>query len=191
MSLKDYRKKRDFKLTPEPRSGRGRSQHAPLYLIQKHAASHLHYDLRLELGGTLKSWAIPKGPSLDPSVKRLAVHVEDHPLAYGTFEGVIPANQYGGGIVMLWDTGTWEGGSADAKTAYQKGHLRFVIHGKKLKGAWNLVQLKHSPKNWLLIKVDDKYAQTCDDDNFLEKHPRSVLSRRTLAGIEKHAKKAS
>lgn len=120
MTLKKYHKKRNFKLTPEPYGLRQKKNQHLLYLIQKHAASHLHYDFRLELNGTLKSWAVPKGPSLDPSIKRLAVHVEDHPIEYGSFEGVIPEGQYGGGTVMLWDTGDWECKEADPNAAYKK-----------------------------------------------------------------------
>lgn len=134
MTLEVYRKKRNF-------------------VIQKHAASHLHYDFRLELQGVLKSWAIPKGPSLDPHVKRLAVHVEDHPLAYGSFEGIIPKGEYGAGTVEIWDKGEWEPLDRDPVAAYKKGSLKFKLHGKKLHGEWRLIALKNNPKNWLLFTI--------------------------------------
>src|SRR4051794_12307613 len=131
MSLKEYKRKRDFKKTPEP-SG-GKTKHAPglQFVVQKHAASRLHYDFRLEHNGALKSWAVPKGPSLDPSVKSLAVQVEDHPLEYATFEGTIPQGEYGGGTVMVWDHGTWEP-EVDAEQAFKSGKLKFQLHGEKL-----------------------------------------------------------
>lgn len=158
MSLKKYNKKRDFSNTPEP-YGKKHSQIKHMYLIQKHAASHLHYDFRIEIDGVLKSWAVPKGPSLDPKVKRLAMHVEDHPIEYGSFEGIIPKGQYGGGTVMLWDQGTWEPEEIDAEKAYKTGNLTFKLYGKKLKGLWKLVRLKKTPNAWLLIKITDEYAQ--------------------------------
>src|SRR4051794_17141766 len=130
MALEEYRRKRDFRRTAEPRGETHSAGPALSYVIQKHAASHLHYDFRLELDGVLKSWAVPKGPSLDPEVKRLAVHVEDHPLEYGGFEGIIPRGEYGGGTVMVWDRGMWEP-EGDAGKAYRKGHLRFTLHGEK------------------------------------------------------------
>src|ERR1700732_4793013 len=137
MPLNEYRKKRDFKTTPEP-SGDGTSSKKKadslIYVIQKHRATQLHYDFRLEWKGTLLSWAVPKGPSLDPSVKRLATQVEDHPIAYATFEGVIPEGEYGGGTVMVWDNGTWEPEGAGAEAGLEKGDLKFKLFGKKLKG---------------------------------------------------------
>jgi bifunctional non-homologous end joining protein LigD len=161
MSLKKYHAKRNFKQTPEPKGKKPLSKKKRLlYVIQKHAARRLHYDFRLELNGTLKSWAVPKGPSLDPSVKRLAVHVEDHPIEYGSFVGVIPAGQYGAGTVERWDIGTWECLDPDPNTAYRRGTLSFRLKGKKLKGAWKLVQIKQDPKNWLLIKVTDEHAES-------------------------------
>lgn len=184
MSLEKYRKKRNFKRSMEPYGRIKKNKHL-IYIIQKHAASHLHYDLRLELNGVLKSWAIPKGPSLDSSIKRLAVHVEDHPIEYAKFEGIIPKGEYGGGTVMLWDVGTWVCEDADPNFAYKKGHLSFILKGKKLKGAWNLVQIKNNPKNWLLIKVKDKYAQSEQQYDITEAKPNSVLSRRSLQGIAK------
>jgi bifunctional non-homologous end joining protein LigD len=184
MSLQAYRKKRDFKHSSEP-YGNIKKNKQLIYIIQKHAASHLHYDLRLELNGVLKSWAIPKGPSLDSSIKRLAVHVEDHPIEYAKFEGIIPQGEYGGGTVMLWDVGTWVCETADANSAYKKGHLSFILKGKKLKGAWNLVQIKNNPKNWLLIKVKDKFARLEKQYDITQVKPNSIISRRSLQGIAK------
>src|SRR5437588_8902104 len=143
MALEEYQRKRDFRKTPEPAGnlrGRKKTDAAPLsYVIQKHAATRLHYDFRLELGGVLLSWAVPKGPSLDPADKRLAMHVEDHPLEYGGFEGVIPPKQYGAGTVLLWDRGIWIP-KGDPAAAYAKGHLKFELDGEKLKGGWTLVR---------------------------------------------------
>ena len=164
MGLAPYHAKRDFRKTPEPH-GRvaPRKAKALSYLIQKHAASHLHYDFRLELDGVLLSWAVPKGPSLDPADKRLAMHVEDHPLEYGGFEGTIPKGQYGGGTVMLWDKGTWEP-VGDPRAGYRKGHLKFDLDGEKLKGRWALIRThgsKYGGKGeaWLLVKDKDEFAQ--------------------------------
>src|SRR4026208_2474847 len=154
MSLKQYRQKRASPLTAEPQGGHAAKQ-GRSYAIQKHAASHLHYDLRLELNGVLLSWAVPKGPSLDPKTKRLAMHVEDNPLEYGEFEGVIPEG-YGAGIVMLWDRGTWTPEVDDVEAALKKGDLKFTLDGFKLKGSWVLVRTKGpayaSSRRWLLIK---------------------------------------
>ncbi len=182
MTLKIYHKKRNFKRTPEPYGKKEKTGSNLLFIVQKHAASHLHYDFRLELDGVLKSWAVPKGPSLDPHVKHLAVHVEDHPLAYGSFEGIIPAGEYGGGTVMLWDEGRWipEG---DAHAAYKKGDLTFTLKGKKLKGLWKLIRFKNDPKNWLLMKLDDKYAKPETDYNITEKKSLSVVSQKTMEQI--------
>src|SRR5215213_8078283 len=138
MSLTEYKRKRDFKKTPEPAGGKKKNATGRQFVIQKHAASRLHYDFRLEHDGTLKSWAVPKGPSLDPSVKSLAVQVEDHPLEYATFEGVIPQGEYGGGTVMVWDRGTWEP-EEDAANGFKQGKLKFRLHGEKLHGSWALV----------------------------------------------------
>lgn len=184
MSLQKYRKKRDFTRSSEPYGSIKKSKQL-IYIIQKHAASHLHYDLRLELDGVLKSWAIPKGPSLDSSIKRLAVHVEDHPIGYAKFEGIIPKGEYGGGTVMLWDVGTWICETTDASFAYKKGHLSFILKGKKLKGAWNLVQIKNNPKNWLFIKVKDKFARSEKQYDVIQAKPNSVISKRSLLGIAK------
>jgi bifunctional non-homologous end joining protein LigD len=187
MSLEKYKEKRNFGVSPEP-SGKphpkAASKHDLLYVIQKHRASQLHYDFRLEFNGVLLSWAIPKGPSLDPSVKRLAMQVEDHPVEYGSFEGVIPQGEYGGGTVMVWDTGHWIPESDDVAAALQKGDLKFSLLGKKLHGSWVLVRTRgfgsKADKSWLLIKHRDKYASTRD---VVVDEPRSVLSKRLLADI--------
>ncbi|MCA1838652.1 MAG: ATP-dependent DNA ligase, partial [Actinobacteria bacterium] len=163
MGLKEYRKKRDFRRTPEPSGGvhqanRGKKvPSGPMFVVQKHAARRLHYDFRLEHDGVLKSWAVPKGPSLDPQEKRLAVEVEDHPLEYGAFEGTIPKGEYGGGSVLLWDAGRWIP-EDNVTEGLQKGHLRFRLEGHKLRGSWNLVRLRDSAGDkpqWLLIKSRD------------------------------------
>ena len=178
-ALAEYVRKRDFTKTAEPR-GTVRKGAGGMYLIQKHRASHLHYDFRLEAEGVLKSWSVPKGPSLDTSVKRLAMMVEDHPVEYGSVEGPIPEGEYGGGTVMLWDTGTYElEDGISWREAEQKGRLRFTLHGKKLKGIWNLTRM--SGRQWLLIKSRDAYASK--DVDITEEKPRSVKSRRLLAGI--------
>ena len=178
-ALAEYVRKRDFTKTAEPR-GSVRKSARGMYLIQKHRASHLHYDFRLEAEGVLKSWSVPKGPSLDTAVKRLAMMVEDHPVEYGSFEGTIPEGEYGGGTVMLWDTGTYElEDRVSWREAEKKGRLRFTLHGKKLKGVWNLTRM--SGRQWLLIKSRDAYASK--DVDITEAKPRSVKSRRLLAGI--------
>src|SRR5215212_6692166 len=173
MSLKEYKRKRNFRKTPEPQGGDPKAVPGLQFVVQKHAASRLHYDFRLEYDGTLKSWAVPKGPSLDPTVKSLAVQVEDHPLDYASFEGVIPQGEYGGGTVMVWDRGTWEPeDDEDAAAAYRKGRLKFSLQGEKLKGSWALVRMGgragEDGKNWLLIKHDDKYAKLTEDFNLVE-----------------------
>jgi bifunctional non-homologous end joining protein LigD len=187
-ALKDYREKRNFAVTPEPGASAqpgGRRKNGLLYAVQKHAASHLHYDFRLEWDGVLLSWAIPKGPSLRPSVKRLAVRTEDHPLAYGGFEGVIPDGEYGAGTVMLWDTGTWIPEEPDVNASLQQGELRFGLFGEKLRGSWVLVRAAtgygtSKQHQWLLIKRKDRYASTSD---ILTEEPRSVTSNRLLVDI--------
>ncbi len=187
MALELYRKKRNFKTTPEPagRVGRRRTRE-PVFVIQKHKASHLHYDFRLELNGVLLSWAVPKGPSLDPADKRLAMHVEDHPLEYGDFEGVIPPKQYGSGTVLLWDRGHWQP-QGDPETAYKQGKLKFVLHGEKLHGGWMLVKSHGGKyggdKSWLLIKERDEYARTGADAHIVDTEPDSVASKRGLEAI--------
>jgi len=186
MGLKDYRRKRDFSKSREPRGRGTAARSGNFYVTQKHAATRLHYDLRLELDGVLKSWAVPKGPSLDPDEKRLAVQVEDHPLEYGSFEGTIPKGEYGGGTVMLWDHGTWEPEGDPAKD-YAKGKLAFRLHGEKLRGSWALVQMKgrngKPEKNWLLIKHKDKEAVAEKEYSIIEELPRSVLTNRSLEEI--------
>ena len=181
--LQEYARKRDFNATPEPsgQGRRGKRAHALQFCIQKHDASHLHYDFRLELDGTLKSWAIPKGPSLDPKVRRLAVHVEDHPLDYANFEGHIPEGHYGAGDVIVWDRGIWEP-EGDAQQAYAKGKLRFRLQGEKLSGIWNLFRTRLAGKKeqWMLVKSDDGQARSESEYNILEAQPDSVLSDRTL-----------
>jgi bifunctional non-homologous end joining protein LigD len=181
--LTEYRQKRHFDKTAEPTGSVARKATAR-FVIQKHAATRLHYDLRLEVGGVLKSWAVPKGPSLNPGDKRLAVHVEDHPLEYRKFEGVIPKGQYGGGEVIVWDQGTYRlEGHLDAEAQLARGELKFVLHGKKVRGSFVLVELKNSKvKNeWLLIKHRDEFADPLWD---AEKHAQSIVSRRTLEDVK-------
>src|SRR5437879_2109967 len=180
--LERYRSMRDFKVTSEP-SGGGKAksldkQQLP-FVIQKHAASHLHYDFRLGWNGVLKSWAVTKGPSYFPGDKRLAVQVEDHPWDYGGFEGIIPKGQYGGGTVMLWDRGTWEP-HVDVDEGLRKGSLKFALHGEKVKGNWALIRMNgraanESKPNWLLIKEHDQQERTQQDPPITEESPDSVL----------------
>jgi bifunctional non-homologous end joining protein LigD len=186
--LQEYRAKRDFARTPEP-AGEVRPAAAKggnSFVIQKHAARRMHYDFRLELGGVLKSWAVPEGPSLVPGRKRLAVHVEDHPLDYGGFEGVIPEGEYGGGTVMLWDRGTWQP-EKDPEKAYAKGHLKFRLEGEKLHGSWHLVRMAKKPREkqeaWLLIKSDDEAARPEDAPDIVVERPLSVATGRDLDAI--------
>jgi len=177
--LDDYKKKRRFGSTPEPPPESKHSASGCSFVVQKHRASHLHYDFRIEHDGVLKSWAIPKGPSLDPAVKRLAMAVEDHPVDYSDFEGIIPEGEYGGGTVMVWDRGTYAvEGPNDIATALDKGDLKLTLHGAKLKGSWVLVRTRN--RQWLLIKHRDRYAST-DDITAME--PTSVLTGRKLADI--------
>ncbi len=188
MNLKEYRKKRQFDLTPEPRGSSAPARKAGgllVCVVQKHISSHLHYDFRLEWRGVLLSWAVPKGPSLNPAAKRLAMQTEDHPLDYAKFEGVIPAGQYGAGTVMLWDRGTWQPENSDVDASLQKGEIKFTLHGKKLQGSWVLVRTRGFGSNparstWLLIKHRDQYATTKD---VMQEEPRSVASQRLLAEI--------
>src|SRR5437773_7003248 len=181
MALEEYKKKRDFKKTPEPEGKVEKTKGTErFFCVQKHLASHLHYDFRLEHNGVLLSWAVPKGPSLDPKVKRLAMKVEDHPVAYGSFEGVIPEG-YGAGIVMLWDKGTWTPEVDDIDAALEKGDLKFTLDGYKLKGSWVLVRTGGrypgarggGDRSWLLIKHKDDWAGDVDITDFA---PRSVKS---------------
>jgi bifunctional non-homologous end joining protein LigD len=183
MALEKYRQKRNFNQSPEPvgdekvRRTRAKKTAGRFFCVQKHLASHLHYDLRLEHDGVLLSWAVPKGPSLNPKDKRLAMHVEDHPVEYGTFEGVIPSG-YGAGIVMLWDYGTWNPETDDVGAALKKGDLKFTLDGYKLKGSWVLVRTGGrfgggDGRSWLLIKHRDDWAGELDIAEFA---PRSVKS---------------
>ncbi|HSE59435.1 MAG TPA: DNA ligase D [Nitrospiraceae bacterium] len=185
MGLRQYRNKRNFKQTPEPLGRAEPSSARWQFVIHKHAASRLHYDFRLELDGTLKSWAVPKGPSLDPSDKRLAVHVEDHPLDYADFEGIIPPKQYGAGTVLLWDRGTWSP-IGDPRSGYRRGRLKFRLFGRKLRGAWNLVRMgsrgAQGKENWLLIKEDDEEARRGKNHD-ITKLTESVASGRSMEQI--------
>jgi bifunctional non-homologous end joining protein LigD len=188
MSLDSYQSKRNFVRTPEPADSMANSSESLHFVVQKHQASRLHYDFRLELDGVLKSWAVPKGPSLDPQVKRLAMMVEDHPLDYRSFEGIISPGNYGAGTVMVWDAGTYQvPGARDraederrARDGLAQGHLHFILHGTKLRGAFDLIKLRRGEQNaWLLVKDRDAFATTepiPDDD-------RSVLTGRTMQQI--------
>lgn len=190
MSLSDYRKKRNFKNTKEP-AGKVKPGHEELvFAVQKHDASHLHYDFRLELGGVLLSWAIPKGPSMNPEDKRLAMKVEDHPFDYKDFEGIIPKGNYGAGEVIVWDTGIYlpAGGGTDKseneklmKKALKKGDIKFVLLGKKLKGEFALVNMRKDEKSWLLIKKKDEYSSGVD----ILKKNKSVISGKTIEILQK------
>src|ERR1041384_4402196 len=190
--LAEYRRKPDFTKTAEPSGGKknpSRGKKTGLrFVVQKHAASHLHFDFRLELDGVMKSWAVPKGPSYDPGTRRLAMQVEDHPIEYNTFEGTIPKGQYGGGTVMLWDRGTYEaegGGGEDAlREGYRRGDLKFVMHGKRMHGGWVLVRMRRDESGkaqWLLIKHRDEYADPKYD--VVEDVVTSVATGRTMEQI--------
>jgi len=186
--LKEYQQMRDFSDTPEPSGKEKRPKlKNPIFVIQKHQASRLHYDFRLEMEGVLKSWAVPKGPSYDPTVKRLAMMTEDHPYDYAAFEGVIPAGNYGAGNVIIWDQGTWEfiGPGDDAVKALGGGDLKFRLYGKKMFGEWTLFRIKgRSPKGneWLLVKHRDKFAN--DKIDITEVAPKSVVSQRLLEDVD-------
>jgi bifunctional non-homologous end joining protein LigD len=194
--LAEYKRKRDFTKTREPSGGTAsatrerspRKKRAPAlrFVVQKHAASHLHFDFRLELDGVMKSWAVPKGPSYDPSVRRLAMEVEDHPIEYNKFEGTIPQGEYGGGTVMLWDRGTYEaenGGGVEAlREGYARGDLKFVLRGERLRGGWVLVRMKRPGRpQWLLIKHRDELATS--DRDVVEETTTSVATGRTMEEI--------
>ncbi|TDD74698.1 DNA polymerase ligase N-terminal domain-containing protein [Flavobacterium caseinilyticum] len=193
MTLDKYNQKRNFDSTGEPQGEVENSQNDLIFVIQKHAASHLHYDFRLELHGVLKSWAIPKGPSMNPDDKRLAIIVEDHPYAYKDFEGTIPEGNYGAGTVIVWDNGTYTIPEEQSKVAtenklkadLENGHVSFTLNGKKLKGEFSLIKLKNKEDNsWLLIKKNDSYATDID----ILKKNKSVLSNATLEDLEKKIK---
>jgi bifunctional non-homologous end joining protein LigD len=188
--LTEYRRKRDFSRTAEPAGGKTSAGKKLAFVIQKHAASHLHYDLRLELDGVMKSWAVPKGPSLDPTVKRLAMQVEDHPIEYNAFEGTIPKGEYGGGTVMLWDRGTYSYGGSDPdpfdglRRGYLKGDFKFVLQGKRLRGSWVLVRTRRDDKGraqWLLIKHRDEYA--AEGSDVTAEYQTSVATQRSMDEI--------
>lgn len=192
--LEKYRKMRNFRATPEPSGGRGApkvSKRAARFVVQKHDATRLHYDFRLEVDGVLKSWAVPKGPSLNPRDKRLAMQTEDHPLGYIDFEGVIPEGNYGAGPVIVWDTGTYEnlnhdraGKPVSMGAALEKGHASFSLHGSKLQGAYALTRVEAGPKpRWLLVKIRDQVADAGAD--LTADQPESVLSGRTIEEVER------
>jgi bifunctional non-homologous end joining protein LigD len=196
-TLAEYRRKRHFRKTNEPAGRVGKRAKRLRFVIQKHSASHLHFDLRLELDGVMKSWAVPKGPSLDPSVKRLAVQVEDHPIEYNTFEGTIPAGEYGGGTVMIWDRGTYSADgesssdpAASLRDGLTKGEIKFVLHGERLHGSWVLVRTRRSAAKpqWLLIKHRDEYATAGGD--VVSKELTSVDTGRTIDEIADGKKKS-
>ena len=195
MGLTGYRQKRSFNKTPEPTGGKPNHEQL-IFVVQKHDASHLHYDFRLEMEGVLKSWAVPKGPSNDPSIKRLAMMVEDHPFDYRNFEGIIPKGQYGGGTVIVWDQGTYLPAEGEFKTKKErdknllsqlyKGKIIITLKGEKLKGEFALVKSSYQGENsWLLMKVQDKYAKTTD----ILKKDKSVISGKTIAAMEKEPDK--
>jgi bifunctional non-homologous end joining protein LigD len=190
MGLRTYRTKRRFDVTPEPRGAARPKRAAPSalrFVVHKHRASHLHYDLRLESAGVLHSWAVPKGPSLDPGVKRLAMAVEDHPIEYATFEGIIPENEYGGGTMMVWDRGSWQPDEPNVERSIARGELKFSLQGEKLHGSWVLVRTAgrasggaRDDRSWLLIKHRDEAAS--EEDVAVSK-PYSVKTGRLLAQI--------
>jgi bifunctional non-homologous end joining protein LigD len=181
MGLAEYQRKRDFSRTREPIGSRtkdGGEQRPLLFVVQRHAARRLHYDFRLEMDGMLKSWAVPKGPSLDPSAKRLAVQVEDHPIEYAGFEGVIPEREYGAGTVMIWDRGTWAP-EGDPIKAYEQGMLKFELQGERLRGRWMLVRMGQRKKHyWLLIKERDGEARPGSGDAVLTASGRDIQAAR-------------
>lgn len=193
--LKEYHEKRDFDISSEPfgEEADKKDKDKQIFVIQKHDASHLHFDFRLLVDGVLKSWAVPKGPSTDPKEKRLAVPTEDHPVRYADFEGVIPENQYGGGTVMVWDAGTYEnekkdkdGNTISMEDQLKKGHATFILKGKKLQGGYTLIQTqKGKDEKWILKKVDDEHADA--RRNPVNTENKSVLTGRTMEQIRKEA----
>ncbi|MBN2565230.1 MAG: DNA ligase [Candidatus Eisenbacteria bacterium] len=190
--LEEYESKRDFHKTPEPKAAAPKRGGRPIFVVQKHDARNLHYDFRLEVDGVLKSWAVPKGPSTDPRVKRLAIPTEDHPLEYAYFEGVIPDGEYGGGTVLVWDTGPYrnlkkdDGKEVSMTESVDGGHLAVWLEGKKLTGGYALTRTgKGDDKRWLLVKMKDDEADA--RRNPVSTKPRSVLSGRTLDDIRKEA----
>lgn len=192
MRLRQYLERRNFTISPEPSGGTGQQQsELPIFVIQKHAATHLHYDFRLEIDGVLKSWAVPKGPSTDPKDKRLAVPTEDHPLEYATFEGTIPEGEYGGGTVMVWDIGTFEnikqknGEPVSLEQSYKNGQIEIILFGTKLQGGYTLIRFKTDTNDgsWLLIKMRDEYAHIPANPTISKTN--SALTNRTMAQIRK------
>lgn len=187
--LAEYHRKRNFEKTPEPAGRTGRPRRGALqFVIQKHAASSLHFDFRLELDGVMKSWAVPKGPSLDPAVKRLAIQVEDHPIEYNAFEGTIPEGEYGGGTVMIWDRGTYTADDpstdpvAELRRGYESGELAFVLQGERLHGSWALIRTRRGSRTqWLLLKRRDDYAVAGSD--VVAEYTTSVATGRTMEEI--------
>lgn len=186
MALETYRKKRNFGTSSEPKGDLRAKGQGDSFVVQEHDASTLHYDFRLEMDGVLKSWAVTKGPSLVPAERRLAVHVEDHPLEYGDFEGTIPEGEYGAGTVIVWDRGTWKP-LGDAQKGYREGRLDFELQGEKLRGRWHLVRMagkgREKRDNWLLIKGDDEFARGPDEPDILNERPESVKTGRELADV--------
>jgi len=192
-SLRNYQSRRDFSATPEPRGKKTKQKKkSPIFVIQKHAARQLHYDLRLEIGGILVSWALPKGPSLNPQVRRLAVRTENHPIDYARFEGVIPEGHYGAGTVMVWDSGTYKnisernGRAVSARTALKHGEIKFTLKGKKLAGDFVLIRTNYGDKKgeqWLLIKMKDKHADA--RRNPVNTQQKSALTNRTMTQIKR------
>ena len=181
MGLEEYKRKRRFSETPEP-AGEVKKKRGSSFVIQKHHATRLHYDFRLEMEGVLRSWAIPKGPSLNPAEKRLAMLTEDHPIDYGDFEGVIPKGNYGAGKVILWDNGTYDMVDPDTpENGWKKGKFHFVLHGKKLKGEWVLVRGSRDPRQWIFFKVRDGYAAPAV--NIVEERPESIVSGKLVDEI--------
>ena len=181
MGLEEYKRKRRFNETPEP-EGKVKGARGNTFVIQKHRATRLHYDFRLEMDGVLRSWAIPKGPTFDPSEKRLAVETEDHPMDYGGFEGVIPKGNYGAGNVIIWDAGTYD--MVDPETpelGWKKGKLHFILKGKKLKGEWVLVRGSREPKQWIFFKVRDTYA--APGGSIIEERPESIISGKLVEEV--------
>jgi DNA ligase D-like protein (predicted 3'-phosphoesterase) len=186
--LHEYRRKRDFRKTREPRGGRARRDAAPRFVVQEHAARSHHYDFRLEVDGVLKSWAVPKGPSTNPKEKRFATQTEDHPLDYIDFEGMIPEGEYGAGAVIVWDTGKYrnvtDGGQVSMEAALKKGHARFALEGQKLRGTWALTRFRgrDGKDEWLLVKTKDDSADA--RRNLVKSRPESVKSGRTIEEVK-------
>lgn len=193
-SLAEYQRKRDFRKTPEPAGGARKAAKKTIFVVQKHAASRLHYDLRLEVDGVLKSWAVPKGPSTNPRDKRLAMLVEDHPIEYADFEGVIPEGEYGGGTVIVWDTGSYENASEQdgvvlpPAEALERGHFRMQLSGTKLKGGYALTRVARDPggrERWILVKRRDEWAD--ESREIVAAEPRSALTGRTIEEVAKES----